>query len=426
MTGGIAMTTAATPGGAATPKDRVILHVDMDGFFASVEALDHPETEGKPMAVCGDPEHRRGIILAKNQLAKKAGVKTAEPIWSAKRKCPDLILLPPRRELYTEYCERANAIYERYTDRVERAGIDESYLDITGTPKLRAGGGGAVADDIRRTVKSELRLTVSVGASFCKVFAKIGSDLNKPDGTSVITRENFEELLYPLPIRSMLFVGGATERALASLGVHTIGQLAALSGDTLLSRLGKHGLLLYRYARGLDNSPVLRADEQEDIKSVGNSMTFRRDLVSLEDIRLGLRALSETVGYRLRKHGKKCCGVQVSIKNPELEVIDRQGRLDIPTNLSKTIFEAAESIVERSWEIGKPIRLLTVTAINLTDEDNGGQLSLFDDAPDTARQEALERSLDKLRQRYGKAVVKPASVLNNDLGIESFIIAAPL
>jgi DNA polymerase-4 len=389
----------------------------MDSFFASVEALDHPETLGRPMAVCGEPENRRGIILAKNQLAKKAGVKTAEPIWSARRKCPGLILLTPRRGLYTEYCEKANNIYERFTDRVERAGIDESYLDVTGTPKLRAGGGGAVADELRGAVRAELRLTVSVGVSFCKVFAKIGSDMNKPDGTSVVTRENFREILYPLPVRSMLYVGGATEKMLAAMGVRTIGQLAALGEDTALSRLGKHGLLLCRYARGLDDSPVLVADEREDIKSVGNSMTFRRDLVSLEDIRIGLRALSETVGYRLRKHGKKCCGVQVSIKNPKLEVIDRQGRLDTPTNLSKTIFETAASIVSRSWKIGMPIRLLTVTAINLTDEDNGGQLSLFDDAPDTARQEALERSLDKLRRRYGKAVVIPASELKNDLGI---------
>jgi DNA polymerase-4 len=413
------MSAAVMPEGTSQLKERVVLHVDMDSFFASVEALDHPETEGRPMAVCGDPENRRGIILAKNQLAKDAGVKTAEPIWAARRKCPGLVLLPPHRELYTEYCERANAIYERFTDRVERAGIDESYLDVTGTLKQRAGGGRAVADDIRKSVMAELRLTVSVGVSFCKVFAKLGSDLNKPDGVSVITRENFKELLYPLPIRSMLFVGGATERALAAIGVSTIGQLAALGEDVLTARLGKHGAVLHRYALGLDNSPVLRADEQEDIKSVGNSMTFRRDLVSMEDIRLGLRTLSETVGYRLRKHGKKCLGVQVSIKNPQLAVIDRQVRLDLPTNLSKTLFETAVSIVERFWEIGKPIRLLTVTAISLTDEDNGGQLSLFDDAPDTARQEALERSLDKLRRRYGKTAVISASALKNDLGINS-------
>ncbi|MDR1320457.1 MAG: DNA polymerase IV, partial [Gracilibacteraceae bacterium] len=188
--------------------NRVILHVDMDGFFAAVETLSHPETLGKPMAVAGDPENRRGIILAKNQLAKNAGVKTAEAIWQALRKCPGLILLPPHHELYAEYCEKANAIYELFTDRVERAGIDESYLDMTGAPKLREYGfGGRVADAIRAAVRAELKLTVSVGVSFCKVFAKLGSDLGKPDGVSVVTRDNYQKLLYPLPVRAMMFVG---------------------------------------------------------------------------------------------------------------------------------------------------------------------------------------------------------------------------
>jgi DNA polymerase-4 len=390
----------------------------MDSFFASVEALFHPETKGSPMAVCGDPENRRGIVLAKNQLAKEAGVKTAEPIWKAMQKCPGLILLPPHRELYSEFCERANDIYERFTDRVERAGIDESYLDITGVLGLCEDGGAAAADRIRDAVRSELGLTVSAGVSFCKVFAKMGSDLNKPDGTSVITRAGYRRILHPLPVRAMMFVGGATERALTTMGVHTVGQLAAIDAELLTARLGKHGALLHRYANGMDSEPVLRAQEQEDIKSVGNGMTFRRDLVSRDDISLGLRTLSESVGYRLRRHSKKCCGVQVSIKDSELKVIDRQTQLLVPTNLAKTIYEAAMALVERSWKLGKPIRLLTVTAINLTDEGNGGQLSLFDNAPDTARQEALERSLDALRNRYGKSVVKPASALKNDLGIE--------
>jgi DNA polymerase-4 len=399
-------------------KDRVILHVDMDGFFAAVESLSHPEADGKPMAVAGDPENRRGIILAKNQLAKQAGVKTAEPIWQAMRKCPDLILLPPHHHLYAEYCELANAVYERFTDRVERAGIDESYLDVTGAPKLRGGGGREVADEIRDAVRAELRLTVSVGVSFCKVFAKLGSDLNKPDGTSVITRDNYKALLYPLPARTLMSVGKVTEDKLHSAGVRTIGQLAAMSEDAMHALLGKHGLLLYRYANGLDDEPVLRAEEQEDIKSVGNGMTFRRDLVSREDIRLGLRVLSESVAYRLRMRRMKCCGVQVSVKDPGFKVIDRQTRLRKPTNLAKILFETALQITERSWKIGEPIRLLTVTAINLTDEDDRGQLTLFDDdAADTSKQEALERSLDALKQRYGKSVVKPAALLKNDLGI---------
>ena len=400
-------------------KDRVILHVDMDGFFASVESLSHPEVKGKPMAVAGDPEQRRGIILAKNQLAKEAGVKTAEPIWQAIRKCPGLILLPPHHERYAEYCEKANAIYERFTDRVERAGIDESYLDISGTPRLRAlGDGGKVADEIREKVRAELGLTVSVGVSFCKVFAKMGSDLHKPDGTSVISRENYKELLYPLPVRAMMYVGKVTEQALDGMGVRTVGELAALGEDELNARLGKHGLLLHRWANGLDGEPVQRAQGREDIKSVGNGMTFRRDLVSREDISLGLRSLSETVACRLRKYQKKCMGVQVAIKDPDFRVIDRQTRLPAPTNLAKTIYETALAVVESSWKLGKPIRLLTVTAIGLCGEDEGEQLSLFEAGVDDTKQEALERSMDKLKQRYGKSVVKRASVLKNDLGID--------
>ena len=400
-------------------KDRTILHIDMDAFFASVESLSHPEVEGKPMAVAGDPENRRGIILARNQLAKKAGVMTAEPVWQALHKCPGLILLPPHHDQYVEYCEKANAIYERYTDIVERAGIDESYLDITGTSKLREhGDGGKVADEIRGAIRLELRLTVSVGVSFCKIFAKMGSDLNKPDGTTVITRDNFRDILYPLPVRALMSVGKVTEQALADIGAVTIGQLAEVGEEMLTMRLGKHGLLLYRYAKGLDDEPVIRPDEGEDIKSVGNGMTFRRNLVSRDDISLGLRTLSESVAYRLRKHGKKCCGVQVSIKDPELKVIDRQTQLENPTHLAKVIYDTSVELVARSWKAGKPIRLLTVTAINLVSEDFGGQISMFGDTGDDSRQEALERTMDTLKQKYGKGIIKPATVLKNDLGID--------
>ncbi|MDR1439394.1 MAG: DNA polymerase IV [Clostridiales bacterium] len=398
--------------------ERVILHVDMDGFYASVEGLYHPEAAGRPMAVAGDPESRRGIILAKNQLAKAAGVRTAEPIWQAMRKCPGLLILPPHHDLYAEYCEKANAVYGRFTDRLERAGIDESYLDLTDVPKHRGAGGGEAADEIRGAIRAELGLTVSVGASFCKIFAKMGSDLNKPDGTSVITRGNYRQLLHPLPVGAIISVGRVTEKALAGVGVYTVGQLAALGEGALAALLGKHGALLHRYANGLDDEPVLRPEEQEDIKSVGNSITFRRDLVSREDIGVGLRALSETVAYRLRGCGKKCYGVQVSIKNPQLKVIDRQAQLAAPTNLAKTIYESAVALVERSWRIGSPIRLLAVTAISLTGEGDGGQMTLFESAGGTERREALERSLDELRRRYGKSVIKPASILKNDIGID--------
>ncbi|MDR3278200.1 MAG: DNA polymerase IV [Oscillospiraceae bacterium] len=396
---------------------RVIFHVDMDGFFASVEALSHPETANKPMAVCGDPEKRRGIILAKNQLAKQTGVKTAEPIWEAVRKCPDLILLPPHRDLYEEYCEKANAIYERFTGQVELAGIDESYLDVTGLLGMSAYG-VEIADALRGAVKKELGLTVSVGVSFCKAFAKMGSDLKKPDSTNLITRENYRQLLYPLPVDAMMSVGKVTATALANIGVHTVGQLAALSEETLVTLFGKHGHTLYNNANGLDREPVIRTEDLQDPKSIGNSLTFRRDLVSREDVSAGLHALSESVAYRLRKHGKKCYGVQISIKDASLKVIDRQTTLTQPTHLEKAIYEVAFALVLQSWKIGIPIRLLSVTAINLTDERDGGQTSLFDDARDTAKQEKLAQAIDALKLRYGKSVIKSASILKNDLGID--------
>ena len=397
--------------------DRTILHVDMNAFFASVEALSHPESEGKPIAVAGDPENRRGIILAKNELAKKAGVKTAETIWSAQRKCPGLILLPPHHHLYEEYCAKANEIYERFTDLVEMAGIDESYLDVTGTVHL-FGSGEIMADSIRETIKKELKLTVSVGVSFCKIFAKMGSDLRKPNYTNVISRDNFRDVLYPLPVTDLMYVGRATAKSLDGMGVQTIGQLAAVEEQTLLKRFGKHGAVLYSYVHGFDAEPVRRTEGTDDVKSIGNSLTFKRDLISKSDISLGILSLSESVSYRLRKHEKKCHGVQIAIKDPEFKTIDRQMRLSHPTHLTKPIYEAAMELVMRSWKIGAPIRLLSVTAINLTDGSVGEQSSLFDEIMDETKQEALEQTKDKLRQKYGKSILKPASVLQNDIGIK--------
>ena len=397
-------------------KDRIILHVDMNSFFASVEALSHTEVNGRPMAVAGDPENRGGIILAKNELAKKAGVKTAETIWSAQRKCPGLILLPPHHDLYEEYCAKANEIYGRFTDLVEMAGIDESYIDVTGSAHL-FGSGEQIAGLIRETVKSELGLTVSVGVSFCKIFAKMGSDLRKPDFTSVIDRKHYREILYPLPITDLMYVGQATAKSLEDIGVRTVGDLAEIGRESLIRRLGKHGDLLYTYVQGLDSEPVRRTEDSEDVKSIGNSMTFRRDLISKNDISLGLSTLCESVAYRLRKHEKKCYGVQISIKTPEFKTIDRQTQLPHPTQLTKPIYNAAMELMTRSWKIGVPIRLLSVTAINLTGENDGGQMTLFDDDADDKKQESLERAIDKLKDSYGRDVVRSASKIKNDLGI---------
>lgn len=395
--------------------DRVILHVDMNAFYASVETLSHPEARDVPMAVCGDAESRRGIILAKNELAKRYGVKTAEPIWQAQKKCPGLLLLSPHREAYSDYSRRANDIYRRFTDLVEPASIDESYLDVTGSRRL-FGSGKEIADAIREAVRGELGLTVSVGVSFCKIFAKLGSDYKKPDATTVISRENYKALLYPLPVTDLMYVGGATARSLGAIGVETIGELAALDDRTLTARLGKHGHTLYLYSHGLDDEPVKGPGQQEEVKSVGNSITFRRNLITLEDIRAGLLPLAESVGARLRAQGLRCCGVQVSIKDPAFKTIDRQTQLARPTHLTRELYTAALGLVESAWKIGDPIRLLSVTAINLTDAQSG-QISFFE-APANDRLEALDSSVDKIRAKFGKSAIKPASILKNDLGID--------
>lgn len=397
--------------------DRTILHVDMNAFYASVETLSHPEARGRPMAVCGDVQSRHGIILAKNELAKARGVQTAEPVWQARKKCPGLLLLPPHHALYREYSQRANDIYRRFTDRVEPVSIDESYLDVTGSREL-FGDGGQIADAIRKAVREELSLTVSVGVSFCKVFAKMGSDYKKPDATTILSRENYRQLLYPLPVTDLMYVGAATAKALSGLGVRTIGDLAAVPEQTLTARLGKHGRALYRSVHGLDDGPVRGEGEHEPVKSVGNGMTFCRDLTTEEEIRTGVLALCESVCRRLRAQGLKCRGVQVAIKNPQLQVIDRQMQLEHPTHLSGELVPAAMALILRSWKVGNPIRLITVTAISLCPQEEGEQLSLFSPPKDTKKQEALARSADAIRQKYGREALRPAAILKNDLGIE--------
>ncbi len=357
--------------------DRTILHCDMDGFYASVELLNHPELRNLPVAVCGNPDNRHGIILAKNMPAKKYGVKTAETVWQAKKKCPALQLLPPHHRKYKEYSLKINEIYRRFTDMVEPFSIDESWLDVSASLKL-FGNGKEIADTIRNTVRKELGLTLSVGVSFNKIFAKMGSDYNKPDGTTIISRENYKEILWPMNVRKMFFVGSATADKLGKAGIETIGALALADKGLLTALLGKQGTMLFEYANGLDSSPVSLYTEREKIKSVGNGTTFRRDLQGMEDIKIAVTALSDTVASRLRKYQMKGLGVKVDIKDPAFKVISRQKQLDVPTNLSEEISRLAIEIIQSSWNLRNPIRMLTITAIHLCDETESEQLSLFD------------------------------------------------
>ena len=400
-------------------KNRVILHCDMNGFYASVELLDYPQLKDKPMAVCGNPDDRHGIILAKNEIAKKYGVVTAETLWQARKKCPDLQTVPPHHKKYQHYSRLINEIYLQYTDMVEPFSVDESWLDVTASQKL-FGNGKQIADKIRHQVKKELGLTLSAGVSFNKIFAKMGSDYKKPDATTVITQENYKNILWPLDIRDLFFVGKATADKLQGIGIHTIGQLAESDRHTVTALLGKQGSIIHDYANGLDQTPVSRFDEREDVKSIGNGSTFRRNLKGIQDIRTAVIALSDTVAVRLRQKKKKAFGVKVDIKDPSLKVISRQQQLDNPTNLAENIADAAVSIIEKSWNLRHPIRMLTVTAINLCPEDQAQQLSLFSSENiQNETGEKMERTMDDIRKKFGRNAITFGRIIKNDIGLES-------
>ncbi|MDE7260863.1 MAG: DNA polymerase IV [Oscillospiraceae bacterium] len=388
--------------------ERVILHCDLNCFYASVELLSHPELRDVPTAVCGDPESRKGIILAKNEPAKKFGVQTAETIWQARQKCPDLVLLRPHHDLYHRFSHLVNEIYGSYTDLVEPFGIDESWLDITGSMHLFGGDPAAIADGIRARVTRELGLTLSVGVSFNKVFAKMGSDYKKPDATTVISRSNWKQVIWPLPVGAMLYAGPAAQRALGQYGVRTVGDLAALDAGLPEQLLGKLGRQLWEYANGLDRSPVRPQHEREPVKSVGNSCTFKENLTSRVQVRQGMTMLCDSVAARLRQQGLYCGAVSVSVKDPSFRTVSRQKHLSHSTHLTRELLEAAMELVEKVWKPPAPVRLLNVTALALTDGlETYEQADLF--APqqpvEDKKHERLELAMDAIRKKYGGGAI---------------------
>ena len=385
--------------------DRTILHCDCNSFYASVECTMRPELRDVPMAVGGSEENRHGIILAKNELAKGFGVQTAETIWKAKQKCPNLIIVEPHHDLYREYSKRVMDIYKRYTDRVESFGLDEAWLDVTESRRL-FGGGKEIADTLRRVVREETGLTISAGVSFCKVFAKLGSDYKKPDATTVFDRNNWQKIIFPMDVGNLLYVGKNTKKTLNKLGIKTIGQLAITDEKLLVSQLGKLGHQLKIYANGEDKSPVKLVYETDEIKSVGNGRTFSHDLIGEDEIRHSIRGLCDSIARRMRAQGVKCTTLQVQIKDPNFRVIQRQKKLEKPTYISREIHNAAMEIIKESWNLKLPIRMITVTGSNLIKEDEiNEQLSLFD-APDERREKAerLEKTLDDIKNKFGKNV----------------------
>ena len=399
-----------------TKKDKVILHCDMNGFFASVELLDYPELKNVPMAVCGDPKNRHGIILAKNDIAKNFGITTAETLWQAKRKCPNLQCVPPHMEKYLLYSKKINEIYYRYTDLVEPFSIDESWLDVTASQQL-FGSGQQIADEIRTTIKSELGLTLSVGVSYNKIFAKLGSEYKKPDATTIITRENYQIILWPLPIEDMFFVGKVSAVKLRKSGIDTIGSLAKAPVSMIRSLLGKHGEMLHDYANGLDDAPVLQGTETTQRKSIGNSMTFRRDLIGWKDVSTAVIALADKVSERLRKSMVLAGGIRLEIKDPDFHTISRQRMFSTPVSNATDLATMAMAILQDEWSPQKPIRLLQLTGIYLVNPLAEEQLSLFQDQ--SQRLEKLElvgATIDEIRQKFGGAAISFGSVLHSDIG----------
>ena len=388
--------------------ERVILHCDLNSFFASVELLDKPTLRDVPVAVCGDPKSRHGIILAKNEPAKKMGVKTAETLWQARKKCPALVLLPPHHRLYEEYSRRVNEIYDRFTDLVEPFGIDESWLDVTGSLHLFGGDGEALADRIRATIREETGLTVSVGVSFNKVFAKLGSDMKKPDATTVIPAEGWQSMVWPLPLGDMLFAGHTATETLRKYGVETVGQLAACDPALPEQLLGKMGLQLWQYANGMDKSPVKPRHAAEPVKSVGNGTTFPQNLVRWEQLRAGLLPLCDSVATRLRQQGLYAGGVSLSIKDASFKTVSRQIRLDAPTHLMRDIHRTAMQLAGQLWKPPTPVRAMTVTALYVTEDgDAFRQLDLLGGAAQerSQRQEKLEGTMDAIRRKYGRGAI---------------------
>ena len=395
--------------------DRVVLHSDLNAFFASVETVLNPALRNVPMAVCGEPEKRHGIILAKNELAKRQGIVTAETIYQAQKKCPNLVLVRPHHDLYVRYSREINAIYREYTDLVEPFGIDESWLDVTGSQKL-FGSGENIANLLRERIRRETGLTVSVGVSFNKTIAKLGSDLKKPDAVTVIDRAHFREIVWPLPVDTLLYVGKSAMQVFRDLRINTIGALAHSSPELLSHKLGKLGTQLYAYANGEDDEPVASAYAKREVKSVGNGMTFSHDLYGMEEILVGLDAVCDLAAARMRAKGVKCTGVQLAIKDENFVTNQRQKQLELPTNLARRLREAAAALLRDTWNPRLGIRSLT--GIGLVPEGAAVQIGFFDNPAENARADRRERAVDGIRKKFGKGAIQSGGVLASDIGID--------
>lgn len=394
-------------------RERVILHSDLNNFFASVEIANNPALAGKPLIVCGDPKKRHGIVLAKNEEAKKYGIKTAETVYSALKKCPDLQMVGSHYSQYQRYSRLVREIYGRYTEKIEECSIDECALDMTESVAL-FGDGQTIAERIRKEVKQELGLTVSIGVSFNKVFAKLASELKKPDAVTLVSKENYQKIVFPLPVGKLLFVGGATEQALHKMGVRTIGELATADEQTLVRLLGKRGKQLRTFARGEDEEPVKWQKSKEDLKSIGNSTTLPKDITDREEVKRYIYALSESVTSRGRVADVgRANTVHVVVRNEKLQYFTFQTKIS-PTSLCGEVAKAAYALFCKNYPLGEKVRLIGVT---LSGFDYHIEQMALDVAGEKATYEKMERAenaVAKIREKYGYAKLQRGVVLADE------------
>lgn len=391
---------------------REILHSDLNSFYASVEMMLDPSLKGRAVAVCGSTEDRHGIVLAKSELAKKAGVKTGMVNWEAKQKCPGLILVAPQYDQYLKYSALTRAIYHRFTDLVEPFGMDECWLDVTGSKQI-FGDGMKIAENVRAAVKEELGLTVSIGVSFNKIFAKLGSDMKKPDAITEVSRENFKQRVWPLPASDLLYVGRATTRKLADKGIVTIGDIAARDPKHLRSWLGVNGEMIWSFASGNDNSRVMPQDFVSPVKSIGHGITCVADLENEEEVWKVMLELSQDIGHKLRTHELMAGGVQITVKSNDLDYRQYQSQFALATRSPMTIAEKSRELFCARYIWNRPVRAITVRAINLVAQTTPQQMDLFTDVKRIEKRDRLETAIEDIRRRFGKRSIYSASLMGD-------------
>ena len=380
-------------------EDRIILHSDVNNFYASVEMRLNPALQGKSVAVCGKTEDRHGIVLAKSNSAKEKGVKTGDTIWQAKMKCPDLIVVPPHYSHYTKFSNIIFNIYTHYTDLVEPFGLDECWLDVTASSSL-FGSGEEIANKISSEIKEKTGLSVSIGVSYNKIFAKLGSDMKKPAGITVITKENYKQKVWSLPVKDMLMIGKSTEKKLALLNIKTIGDLANTDINLLKEQFGINGEKMKIFASGEDCEKVKNCFNRHIPESVGHGTTPPKDIVDYNEAKTVIYALCEMISTRLRKYGLDANGVSLSIKYPDLTKLSRQTSLDFPTSNTTDIAKAALTILNKYHDFSvSALRAVTVSTFKLISKKENRQLSIF--TQNSNKEDELENCVDDIRSKYG-------------------------